>query len=57
MLRKVHTNQRPTLVLKQSTIASSMVIKFNSEECCHDTNSMKELLTMCKKATVLHNKK
>ena len=35
MLRKVHTDQRPTL--QQSTIVSLMAIKFNSEECCHNT--------------------
>ncbi len=55
MLRKVHTDQRPSL--KQSTIISLMTIKFNSEECCHDSILSKELLTKCKKATVLHNKK
>lgn len=55
MLRKVHTDQRPTL--KQSTIISLMTIKFNSEECCHDSIFNEELLTKCKKATVLHNKK
>ncbi len=55
MLRKVHTDQRPTL--KQSTIVSLMAIKFNSEECCHDAIFNEELLTMCKKATVLYNKK
>ncbi len=53
--RKVHTDQRPTL--KQSTIISLMTIKFNSEECCHDSIFSEELLTKCKKATVLHNKK
>ncbi len=55
MLRKVHTDQRPSL--KQSTIISLMTIKFNSEECCHDSILSEELLTKCKKATVLHNKK
>ena len=35
MLRKVHTDQRPTL--QQSTIVSLMAIKFNSEECCRNT--------------------
>ncbi len=55
MRRKVHTDQRPSL--KQSTIISLMTIKFNSEECCHDSIFSEELLTKCKKATVLHNKK
>ena len=35
MLRNIHTDQRPTL--KQSTIISLMSIKFNAEECCHDS--------------------
>ena len=48
MLRKVHTDQRPTL--KQSTIVSLMAIKFNSEECCHDTIFNEELLTMLLKS-------
>ncbi len=51
MLRKVHTDQRPTL--KQSTIISIMTIKFNSEECCHDSIFSEELLTKCKKAIKL----
>ena len=34
-LRKIHTDKRPTL--KQSTLISSMSIKLNSEECCHDS--------------------
>ena len=55
MLRKVNTDQRPTL--KQSTIISLMAIKFNSKECCHDSIFNEELLTKCKKATVLHNTK
>ncbi len=55
MLRKVHTDQR--LSQKQSTRISLMTIKFNSEECCHDSIFSEELLTSAKKATVLHNKK
>ncbi len=55
MLRKVHTDQR--LSQRQSTIIYLMTIKFNSEECCHDSICSEELLTKCKKATVLHNKK
>ncbi len=43
MLRKVHTDQRPSL--KQSTIISLMTIKFNSEECCHDSIFSEELTT------------
>ena len=35
ILRTIHTDQRPTL--KQSTLISLMSIKFNSEECCHDS--------------------
>jgi hypothetical protein len=35
ILRKIHTDQRPTL--KPATIAALMSIKFNSEECCYDT--------------------
>ncbi len=55
MLRKVHTDQRPSL--KQSTIISLMTIKFNSEECCHDSIFSEELLTKCKKVTVLQKNK
>ena len=51
ILRKIHTDQRPSL--KQSTIISLMAIKFNSEECCHDTTFSDDLLTKCKKATLL----
>ena len=51
VLRKIHTDQRPTL--KQSTIISLMAIKFNSEECCHDAKFTDELLSKCKKATVM----
>ena len=49
ILRKIHSNQRPTL--KQSTLISLMSVKFNSEECCHDSFS-EQLLSNCKKATV-----
>ena len=49
VLRKIHTDQRPTL--KQSTIISLMAIKFNSEECCFDSEFSSELLSKCKKAT------
>ena len=42
MLRKIHTDQRPTL--KQSTIISLMSIKFNAEECCHDSVFNEDLL-------------
>ena len=54
MLRKIHTDQRPTL--KQSTIISLMSIKFKAEECCHDSVFNKDLLTKCRKATVTYNK-
>ena len=46
MLRKIHTDQRPTL--KPSTIAALMTIKFNSEKCCYDTHFSPELLAMQK---------
>ena len=65
MLRKVHTDQRPAF----QQMYNLMAIKFNSEECCHNTIFNEELLTMCKKqlyfidkkynskkATLLHNK-
>ena len=55
ILRKIHTDQRPTL--KLSTLISLMSVKFNSEECCHDSIFSEQLLTNCKKATVVHNKK
>lgn len=51
MLRKIHTDQHPTL--KQSTIIAPMAIKFNSDECCHDTTFISELLTKCKRATLV----
>ena len=51
ILRKIHTDQRPTL--QQSTIISLMSIKFNNDKCCHDTTFSSELLTDCKKATVV----
>ena len=54
MLRKIHTDQHPTL--KQSTIISLMSIKFNAEECCHDSVFNEDLLTKCRKATVTYNK-
>ena len=54
ILRKIHTDQRPTL--KQSTLISLMSIKFNSEECCHDSIFSELVLTDCKKATAVHNK-
>ena len=53
ILRKIHTDQRPSL--KPSTIASIMSIKFNCEECCHDSTFSPELLTKCKKATCCHS--
>jgi hypothetical protein len=52
MYRKVHTDQRPTLT--ETVHYNLMAIKFNSEECCHDSIFNEELLTKCKKATVLH---
>ena len=52
IFRKILTDQRPTL--KQSTLFSLMSIKFNSYQCCHDSTFSKELLTNCKKATVVH---
>ena len=51
MLRKIHTDQRPSL--KPETIAALMSVKFNSEDCCYDTPFTPELLCKCKTATVL----
>ena len=51
MLRKIHTDQRPNL--EQSTIVSLMSVKFNCDDCCHDSNFSSELLTQCKKATTV----
>ena len=50
MLRKIHTDQRPSL--KSSTITALTSIKINSEQCCYDTPFTPELLSKCKKATV-----
>ena len=54
ILRKIHTDKHPTL--KQSTLISLMSIKFNNEECYHDSIINEHLLTNCKKATVVQNK-
>ena len=54
ILRKIHTDQRP--VLKQSTLISLMSIKFNSEECWHESIFSELVPTDSKKATVVHNK-
>ena len=51
MLRKIHTNQRSNL--EQSTIVSLMSMKFNCDDCCHDSTFSSELLTQCKKATTV----
>lgn len=50
LLRRIHTDQRPTL--KQPSLNALMAIKFNSEQCCHDTIFSEQLLSSCKKATV-----
>ena len=39
-----------------SQLISLMAIKFNSEECCHDSVFNEEIVTKCKKATALYNK-
>ena len=46
ILRKIHTDQRPTL--KQFTLISLMSIKFNNEECCHDSIFSELVLTVKK---------
>ncbi len=49
ILRKIHTDQRSNL--DQSTIIALMSMKFNCDDCCHDSRLSSELLTRCKKAT------
>ena len=44
MLRKIHTDHRSNL--EQSTIVSLMSMKFNCDDCCHDSNFSSELLTV-----------
>ena len=51
ILRKIHTDQRPSL--KQDTLISLMTIKFNSNSDCYSTKFSENLLTKCKKATSL----
>ena len=51
ILRKIHTDQRSNL--NQSTIIALMTLKFNSDDCCHDTQLSQELLSRCKKATLM----
>lgn len=56
ILRKVHTDQRPSL--NHSTIVSLMSVKFNSDPhtCCFDAKLSEELTSQCKKATSLAKK-
>ena len=51
ILRKIHTDQRSSL--KQSTIIDLMSVKFNSHNCCFDSELSEDLLKSCKKATTL----
>ena len=46
ILRKIHTDQRPTL-------SQLGTIKLSSEDCCHDETFSKELLMKYKKANSL----
>ena len=50
ILRKIHTDQRPSL--KQDTSIALMTMKFNAYNDCYDSSFSDELLTKCKKATV-----
>ena len=51
VLRKVHTDQRASL--SQETIIHLFSIKFNDSSCCFDSELPEELITKCKKATML----
>lgn len=51
VLRKVHTDQRASL--SQSTIVHLFSVKFNNSSCCFDSELPEELVTKCKKATML----
>ncbi len=51
ILPKIHTDQRSSL--KQSTIIDLMSVKFNSHNCCFDSELSEDLLKSCKKATTL----
>jgi len=53
ILKKIPTDHHP--LLKQSTLIALMSIKFNCDQCCHDSTFSKEL-TNSKKATAVHNK-
>ena len=55
ILRKIHTDQRPSL--KQDTLVALMTMKFNSDSSCYDSTFTEELLTDCKKATSIAVKK
>ena len=39
--------------LNQSTIIALMTLKFNSDDCCLDTQLFQHLLSKCKKATAV----
>ncbi len=49
MLRKIHTDQRPSL--SQETLIALMTMQFNCLECCYESTFTEKLLTECKKAT------
>ena len=49
MLRKIHTDQRPSL--SQETLISLMTVKFNCLECCCESALSEELLKECKRGT------
>ncbi len=52
MLRKIHTDQRPSL--NQDTLIALMTMKFNcSDFSCYESNFSDDVLTKCKKATSL----
>ena len=49
ILRKIHTDQRPTLL--HSTIVSLLSLKYNNLSSCFETSLPDELISKCKKAT------
>ena len=55
MLRKIHTDQRSNL--SQSTIIALMLVMFNCENYCVDSELPEALIKDCKKATTLAVKK
>ncbi len=51
MLRKIHTDQRPSL--KQDTIIALMTMKCNCSSNCYNSIFTEKLLAQCKNATYL----